>query len=430
MTEKYCRSALEAVAAITDNEYVWTHSMGATPRILLDALAQHVLSLTNVTLLQLHTERADSLANPALINHLRHRCYFASDSTRPLINDGYADYVPIFLSEVPKLFRSGEQPINTALIQVSPPDKHGMCSLGVSVEATKAAVEVADKIIAHINPKMPRTHGDSFIHISRFTACYEQEDELPIHPMAARDEVTNMIGQNVAELIADRDCLQMGIGAIPDAVLSFLGDRRDLGIHTEMFSDGVLELVKAGAISNKYKKVRPGQIVTGFALGSKELYDYVDDNQEIAFLDIELVNDTSIIRKNDNVVAINSALQVDLTGQICADSLGASIYSGVGGQMDFIRGAGLSKGGRSIIALPSTAANGSLSRIVPALNQGSGVVTTRAHAHYVATEYGVVNLRGKSIKERAIALIGIAHPKFRTQLVAQLEELWGYSLIS
>ncbi|NRA84142.1 MAG: 4-hydroxybutyrate CoA-transferase, partial [Gammaproteobacteria bacterium] len=284
------------------------------------------------------------------------------------------------------------------------------------------------KVIAHINPNMRRTHGDSFVHISQFASYYEQSDDLPDHPMAARDEVTNLIGQNVAELIKDRDCLQMGIGAIPDAVLSFLGDRRDLGIHTEMFSDGVLDLVEAGAISNKYKKVRPGKIVTGFALGSKRLYDFVDDNPEVCFLDIEVVNDTSMIRKNDNVVSINSALQVDLTGQICADSLGATIYSGVGGQMDFIRGAGLSKGGRSIIALPSTAAGGRLSRIVPALAAASGVVTTRAHAHYIATEYGVVNLRGKSIKERAIALIEIAHPKFRAELKAQLEQLWGYSI--
>jgi len=246
--------------------------------------------------------------------------------------------------------------------------------------------------------------------------------------MAARDDVTNLIGQNVAELIKDRDCLQMGIGAIPDAVLSFLTGRRDLGIHTEMFSDGILDLVEAGAITNKYTKVRPGKIVTGFALGSRRLYDFVDDNPQVCFLDIEVVNDTSVIRKNDNVVSINSALQVDLTGQICADSLGASIYSGVGGQMDFIRGAGLSKGGRSVIALPSTAAGGRMSRIVPALTPASGVVTTRAHAHYVATEYGVVNLRGKSIKERAVALIAIAHPKFRQELTQQLEQLWGYSL--
>ena len=423
-----CHSALEAVASIQSNEYVWTHSMGATPRVLLDALAQHALSLTNVTLLQLHTERAESLTSPALLGHLKHRCYFVSHSTRPLVNRGEADYVPIFLSDVPKLFRSGEQVVNTALIQVSPPDRHGMCSLGVSVEATKAAIEVTDKVIAHINPQMPRTHGDSFININRFDSYFELSDALPDHPMAARDEVTNQIGKNVAQLIKDRDCLQMGIGVIPDAVLSFLTDRRDLGIHTEMFSDGVLNLVEAGAITNKYTKVRPGKIVTGFALGSRRLYDFVDDNPQVCFLDIAIVNDTSVIRKNDNVVSINSALQVDLTGQICADSLGSNIYSGVGGQMDFIRGAALSNGGRSVIALPSTAAGGRLSRIVLALTPASGVVTTRAHAHYVATEYGVVNLRGKSIKERAVALIAIAHPKFRCELTEQLEQLWGYRL--
>ena len=424
MPVRVCDTALEAVSVIDDNEFIWTHSMAATPRILFEALATHAKSKKNLTLMQLHTERSDVLASPELYDHLRHRCYFSSTSTRPLLAKGKADYVPVFLSEVPKLFRSGEQPIDTAIIQVSPPDKHGMCTMGVSVEATNSACQVAKKIIAHINPKMPRTHGDAFIAYDRFHSVYWQEDELPQHPKANIDDVTKAIGENVAQLINDGDCLQMGIGAIPDAVLSCLKDRKDLGIHTEMFSDGVLDLVESGVINNRLKKVHPGKLVTGFAVGTQRLYDFVDDNPQVAFLDIEYVNDTAIIRRNDNVAAINSALQVDLSGQNCADSIGTSIYSGVGGQMDFIRGASLSRGGKAVIALPSTAKRGQLSRIVPTLDAGAGVVTTRAHAHYIVTEYGVANLRGKSLRERAQALIAIAHPDFREQLTRDMQNIW------
>ncbi|RHW75358.1 acetyl-CoA hydrolase/transferase family protein [Colwellia sp. RSH04] len=424
MSVTVCKTALEAVSIIEDNEYIWTHSMAATPRVLFSALATHAKKRNNLTLMQLHTERGEVLADESLTPHLRHRCYFTSASTRPLIAQGKADYVPIFLSELPKLFRSKEQPIDTAIIQVSPPDQHGMCTMGVSVEATNSACQMAKKIIAHINPKMPRTHGDAFIAYDRFHSVYWQEDELPQHPKAHLDEVTKAIGENVAALIKDGDCLQMGIGAIPDAVLACLKDRKDLGIHTEMFSDGVLELIEAGAINNKLKKVHPGKIVTGFAAGTQKLYDFVDDNPQVAFLDIEYVNDTSIIRRNDNVAAINSALQVDITGQVCADSIGTSIYSGVGGQMDFIRAANLSKGGKAVIALPSTAKRGELSRIVATLDSGAGVVTTRAHVHYIVTEYGVANLRGKSLQERAQALIAIAHPDFRAELAEQAKKLW------
>ena len=428
MPVRVCDTALEAVSIIEDNEYIWTHSMAATPRILFAALAEHAKTKKNLTLMQLHTERSEVLSAPDLKGHLKHRCFFSSTSTRPLLAQGEADYVPVFLSEVPKLFRSKEQVIDTAIIQVSPPDKHGMCTMGVSVEATNSACQMAKKIIAHINPKMPRTHGDAFISYDRFHSVYWQEDELPQHPKSQPDEVTQAIGKNVAALIEDGDCLQMGIGAIPDAVLSCLTDRKDLGIHTEMFSDGVLELINAGVINNSRKKVHPGKIVTGFVVGSQKLYDFVDDNPQVAFLDIEYVNDTSIIRRNDNVAAINSALQVDLTGQICADSIGTTIYSGVGGQMDFIRGAGLSKGGKAVIALPSTAKRGQLSRIVPTLDVGAGVVTTRAHAHYIVTEYGVANLRGKSIRERARALIDIAHPDFREELAKQTFDVWGLTV--
>ncbi|QYJ70117.1 4-hydroxybutyrate CoA-transferase [Shewanella sp. FJAT-51649] len=423
-----CQSALEAVSLIQSGETLWTHSMGATPRVLLDALAKHALTLENLTLLQLHTEGAESLSHPDLRGHLRHRCFFGGVPIRPLLQSGDADYVPIFLSEVPKLFRSGEQKIDTAIIQVSPPDKHGMCSLGISVEATLAACQVAGKIIAHINPQMPRTHGDGFIHIDRFAAVYEQSASLPIHAFATGDAVSLAIGKNVAELVRDGDCLQMGIGAIPDAVLSCLTEHKDLGVHTELFSDGILQLVEKGVINNSKKRFYPGKLVTGFALGSQKLYDYVDDNPAVIFMDIEQVNDTAIIRKNPNVMAINSALQVDLSGQVCADSIGTKIYSGVGGQMDFIRGAGLSEGGRSVIALPSTASGGKVSRIAPVLSPGAGVVTTRAHVHYIVTEYGAANLRGRSLRERAQALINIAHPDFREQLCRDAFEVWGLSL--
>lgn len=423
-----CSTALEAVSLIESGETLWTHSMGATPKVLLDALAQHALTIQDLTLLQLHTECAESLSSPNLKGHLRHRCFFGGLPTRQLLQRGDADYVPIFLSEVPKLFRSGEQPIDTAIIQVSPPDKHGICSLGISVEATLAACQVAKKIIAHINPMMPRTHGDGFIHYQKFAAVYEQSMSLPQHPLAASDVTSLAIGQNVAKLVRDGDCLQMGIGAIPDAVLACLTEHQDLGVHTELFSDGVLNLVELGVINNSRKKVHPGKIVTGFALGSQRLYDYVDDNPSVIFMDIEQVNDTSIIRKNPNVMAINSALQVDISGQICADSLGTRIYSGVGGQMDFIRGAGLSEGGRSVIALPSTAAHGSVSRISTVLSPGAGVVTTRAHVHYIVTEYGIANLRGKSLRERARVLIDIAHPDFREQLCQETFDMWGLTV--
>lgn len=423
-----CDSALQAVSLIKSGETLWTHSMGATPVLLLNALAQHALTLDNLTLLQLHTEGAEALSHPDLIGRLRHRCYFGGLPTRQLLQRGEADYVPIFLSEVPKLFRSGEQKIDTALIQVSVPDKHGMCSLGISVEATLAACQVAGKIIAHINPQMPRTHGDGFLHISRFAAVVEQSVPLPIHPQAKLTDVSLAIGQQVAKLVRDGDCLQMGIGAIPDAVLSCLMEHKNLGVHTELFSDGVLQLVEKGVINNSQKRFCPGKIVTGFALGTQRLYDFVDDNPSVVFMDIEQVNDTSIIRKNPNVMAINSALQVDLSGQVCADSIGTKIYSGVGGQMDFIRGAGLSEGGRSVIALPSTAADGTISRIASVLSPGAGVVTTRAHVHYVVTEYGAANLRGLSVRERAQALIAIAHPDFREQLSKEALDVWGLSV--
>ncbi len=422
------RSAEEALSSIGDDEFVWCHSMAATPQVLLQGLAQTALTRRNVTLMQLHTENSEAVTQPALRGHLKNRCFFVGASMRPALATGMADYVPVFLSEIPKLFRRGEQRVDTALIQVSPPDRHGICSLGVSVEATKAAVDVAGKIIAQINPRMPRTHGDGFINYERLHTVYEHSAELPEHPMAEISPVAQQIGAHVASLIDDGDCLQMGIGAIPDAVLACLGSHKDLGIHTEMFSDGVLPLVDKGVITGRRKKKHPGKIVAGFVLGSRRLYDFVDDNPEVVLLDIEYVNDTHIIRQNPNVVAINSAIEVDLSGQICADSMGTRIYSGVGGQMDFIRGAGLSEGGKAIIALPATAAGGKVSRITSLLRPGAGVVTTRAHAHYVVTEYGIANMRGKSLSERAQALIAIAAPQFRESLAREAREQWGLCL--
>ncbi|MCH8492051.1 MAG: 4-hydroxybutyrate CoA-transferase [Idiomarina sp.] len=418
-------TAVEAVSVIDNDDVIWCQSMAATPYLLLDALAEVAMERRNLTLLQLHTEKSGALCNPELQGHLRQRAFFVGAATRNAVKQGLADYVPMFLSEIPKLFRSKEQHLDAVLVQVSPPDAHGYCSLGISVEATRAALQMAKKVIAWINPRMPRTHGDSFVHVSQFTRYFEHSAAMPLHAQPQQSQVTQQIGRNVAALIGDGDCLQMGIGAIPDATLACLGDRRDLGIHTEMFSDGVLPLVQAGVINNSRKRKHRGRIVTTFAMGSQALYDFVDDNPEVAFLDVEYTNDTSVIRQNKQVMAINSALQVDLSGQVCADSLGTAIYSGVGGQMDFVRGASLSEGGRSVIALPATAAGGSVSRISTMLSPGAGVVTTRAHVHYIVTEYGVANLRARSMNERASELIKVAAPQFQEQLAREARDTWG-----
>lgn len=424
MSPRQLSSPAAVVDLLKDGDWLWTQSMAATPRVLLNGLAERLGERRDLHLMQLHTERIDALTRPEQAAHLRHHCFFLGGQTRPLVQQGLADYVPMFLSELPLFFRRGEQRIDVALIQVSPPDRHGLCTLGISVEASKAACERAGQIIAHINPRMPRTHGDSFIRYDQLSAVFEASDELPVHAAAEPDAINTAIGQHVASLIADGACLQLGIGAIPDAVLSCLGNHRDLGVHSEMFSDGVLDLVARGVINNRRKQVHPGKLVATFVMGSRRLYDFVDDNPEVVLLEADYVNDTRNIRRNRNVVAINSALQVDLTGQICADSIGTKIYSGVGGQMDFMRGAALSDGGKAIIALPSTAAGGALSRIAPVLDAGAGVVTTRAHAHYIVTEYGIADLRGKSLRQRAEALIAIAHPQFREPLARAAREQW------
>ncbi|MCB0282704.1 MAG: acetyl-CoA hydrolase/transferase family protein [Calditrichae bacterium] len=428
MTPKKYSSALEAVSMIESGEYVWTHSMAATPVMLLEGLYQHALQKRDITVMQLHTEQPDTIPADKLQGHIRNRCFFVGKPTRRMVQSGQADYVPIFLSEVPILFRRGHQKVDTVLVQVSPPDKHGLCTLGVSVEATVAAIEKAKRVIAHINPLMPRTHGDSFVPYKLFESVIEKETPLHIHRQAEQNEISLKIGRLIAELVEDRSCLQMGIGAIPDAALAAMTGHKDLGIHTEMFSDGVLNLLEKGIITNRYKARHTHKTVTSFAMGSKKLYNFIDDNPEVVFLDVEYTNNTNIIRQNDRVVAINSAIQVDLSGQVCADSLGYKIYSGVGGQMDFIRGAALSEGGKAIIALPSTAKNDTISRIVPTLTPGSGVVTTRAHVHYVVTEFGVANLYGKSIRERTQELIKIAHPNFREELARQAREMWELNI--
>ena len=419
----YCQTAQEALGAVQSGEYIWCHSMAATPVRLLDGLADHARGHRDITLMQLHLEHAEKVTDAQLEGHLRHRCFFAGRETRNLINQGRADYVPLFLSEIPKLFRAGEQRVDTALVQVSPPDRHGNCSLGISVEATKAACDVAGRIIAHVNPLMPRTHGDSFINVRDIHAAFEAEEPLLNAGSGTISPVQNRIGANIASLVEDGACLQMGIGAIPDAALRCLGGHKNLGIHTEMFSDGVLPLLEAGVIDNSRKKVVKGRSVTGFVMGSEKLYNHVHDNPEVTFLDIEFVNNPVVIAKNKRVTSINSALQIDLSGQVCADSIGHRIYSGVGGQVDFVLGATYSEQGKSIIALPSTAQGGASSRLVTTLAAGAGVVTTRAQVDYVVTEYGVAELRGRTLSERARDLIAIAHPDFREDLAREARDM-------
>jgi acyl-CoA hydrolase len=344
------------------------------------------------------------------------------------VNCASGDYVPVFLSEIPQLFEKGILPLDVALIQVSPPDKHGYCTLGTSVDAALTAVNTAKKIIALVNPRMPRVLGDGIVHISRFDAHVWEEVELPEVVYSSKvNAVTDTIGRHVAELIEDRSTLQMGIGGIPDAVLQHLGSHKGLGVHTEMFSDGLIPLVNKGIITNEYKKVQRGKITTAFVLGSRRLYDFVDDNPLISCMNVSFVNDTSVIRKNPKVVAINSAIEVDFSGQVCADSIGIYQFSGIGGQMDFMRGSALSEGGKPIIAMPSVTSHG-VSRIVPFLKQGAGVVTTRGHIHYVVTEYGAVNLYGRNMEQRARLLISIAHPDHREVLERAYASRFGTML--
>jgi len=417
-------SALQAVSAIKSGDRVFIHSVAAAPRQLIEAMTARAPELLGVEVVHIHTEGPAPYAAPEFSQSFRVNALFVGANVRQAVAEGRADYLPVFLSEVPALFRKGVLPLDVALVQVSPPDRHGYCSLGVSVDVTKAAVQTARQVIAQVNPQMPRTHGDGLIHVRQFNALVEVDEPLPEHQSKPLTPIEMAIGRHCAELIEDGATLQMGIGAIPDAVLVALKYHQRLGVHSEMFSDGVIDLVERGVITGEEKHTHPGKIVAGFVMGTKRLYQFVDDNPLVVLLDIAYVNDTAVIRRNPKVAAINSALEVDLTGQVCADSIGVRQYSGVGGQMDFIRGALLSEGGKPIIALPSITSQGE-SRIVPLLKLGAGVVTTRAHVHYIVTEYGVADLYGKNLRQRAAALIEIAHPAHRAELEEQASQRFG-----
>lgn len=408
-------SAADAVGLVRSGHRVFVHAGAATPRVLLRALAARAGELRSVELVHLHTEGEHPCVQPGMTDSFHVNALFVGANVRDAVERGDADYVPAFLSEMPALFRQKVLPLDVAMVHVSPPDKHGYCSLGVSVDIARAAIDSANVVIAQVNPRMPRTHGDGLVHHSRFAAAVAVDEPIPEHVPGELGDVERAIGRHCASLIEDGATMQMGIGSIPDAVLASLLGHKDLGVHTEMFSDGVLELVKRGVITGRQKKIHPGKLVAGFAMGTRKLYDFLDDNPQVAMLDISYVNDPSVIRRNPKVVAVNSAVEIDLTGQVCADSIGTKMFSGVGGQMDFFRGASLSPGGKPVVALPSQTGKG-ISRIVPLLKPGAGVVTTRAHVHWVVTEFGAVDLRGKNLRQRAMALISIAHPDHREAL--------------
>lgn len=420
-TEGYrqrCMTAAEAVMLVTSGARVTLSGNAGVPRVLLDALCARSGELRDVEVMTLLTLGEAPWARPEHRGAFRTTALFIGENLRGAVNEGNADYMPIFLSEIARLFRE-RAPIDVALVQVSPPDEHGYSSLGVSVDVVKPAAHLARHVIAEVNPRCPRTHGDSFLHVSRFSAVVEVDHELPElapHPI---DEVSCQIGANVAGLVEDGDTLQLGIGAIPDAVLDALVDRRDLGIHTEMFSDGVMRLVEAGVITGDRKPIHRGKVVSSFLMGSRALYRWVHDNPVVEMHPSDYTNDPVVVAQHDHVVAVNSAIQVDLTGQVVSDSIGRRFYSGIGGQVDFIRGAARAAHGRPVIALPSTARCGTISRIACELDPGAGVVTSRGDVHFVATEFGVADLWGRSVRERARQLIAIAHPAHRDALSAQ-----------
>ncbi|PRX52226.1 Acyl-CoA hydrolase [Salegentibacter salegens] len=408
-------SAQNAVATVKSGDRIFIQGAAMTPVTLIDALCDRYNELTDVEIIQIHTEGKAKYTEEPYAGSFSINTCFVAGNVRHAVNSHKGTYIPIFLSEIHNLFRRDILPLDVAFIQVSPPDKHGYCSLGVSVDITLPAIQKAKKVIAQINPNVPRTHGDGIIHSSQIDAAIEVNQPIFSTSITAPTEIERQIGKHVAELIEDGATLQMGIGGIPNVVLNNLQNHKNLGIHTEMFSDGILPLVKSGVITGANKEIKTGKLVTCFAIGSPDLYDFIDDNPIVHFKEAAYTNDTAIIRQNPKVTAINSAIEIDLTGQVCADTIGKYQFSGVGGQMDFIRGAALSEGGKPIIAMPSITKKG-ISKIVPFLKEGAGVTTTRAHVHYIATEYGVVNLYGKNLKQRAKELISIAHPNHREQL--------------
>ena len=419
--KKKLRTANEALRCVQSGMRVYIQPGCAEPETLVEALIQRAPHVQDVEIVHMMTMGKAPYVAPEMAGHFRHNAVFIGGNVRDAVNEGRADYTPVYLSEIEELFESGAMPLDVALIEVSPPDSHGFCSFGVGVDTTLTAARLARYVVAQVNDEMPRTYGDSFIHVNKIDAIVESS-----RPLCAlkKPEVTEMqvaIARNVASLIEDGSVLQTGIGGIPDAVLPLLMDRKDLGVHSELVSDGVIPLIDAGVITGARKNFKPRKIILGFALGSKNLFDYVDNNPIFEFHPTAYTNDPALIARNDKMVAINSALQVDITGQVCSDSIGTYFYSGIGGQVDFLRGASRSKGGKAIIALSSTAKGGTISRITPMLAPGAGVVTSRGLIRYVVTEYGVAYLHGKSIRERAQALIEIAHPKFREELYEYCE---------
>ncbi len=407
----------EAVAGIRSRDQVYVQCAAATPEVLLEALVARAPELRDVVIAHLHTEGPGPHLAPEMAPHFRHRALFIGPNARRAVNEGRADFVPVFLSDVPELFSSGALPLDAVLVNATPPDAHGFCSLGTSVEAMHAAIDAATTVIVQFNRAMPRTLGASFIHVNQIDLAIEVDEPVYEVPSPPIGDLERRIGQFIADLVPDGATLQFGIGAIPAATAEFLSSKHDLGIHTEMFTDAVVELVEAGVITGDRKARNRGKLVASFMMGTGKLYDFVNDNPMVEMRAVDFTNDTHVIRSFQNMTAINSAIEVDLSGQVVADSIGYRMYSGIGGQMDFIRGAALAPGGRPIIALPSTAASdGSVSRITPALKEGAGVVTTRAHVRTVVTEWGVAELWGRSLRERAKALIAIAHPDHRDRL--------------
>jgi 4-hydroxybutyrate CoA-transferase len=415
-------SAEEAVKHIkSGNRVVLQHAAGE-PLTIVDAMVKNKDAYKDVEIVHLVALGKGEYTMPEMSDNFTHNALFVGASTRKSVNDARADFTPCFFSEVPKMFRENYLPVDVALIQVTPPDAHGFCSLGVSVDYTKGAAECAKVVIAQVNGRMPRTFGDSLIHISEIDYIVEASEQiLQINPPKIT-EIERAIGENCAKLVEDGSTLQLGIGAIPDAVLMFLKDKKDLGIHSEMISDGVLDLIEAGVITNKMKSIHKGKIVVTFLMGTQRLYDFIDNNPMIEMYPVDYVNNPMVVAKNYKMVCINSCIQVDLMGQVCAESIGLRQFSGVGGQVDFGRGASMGENGKSIIAMPSTAAHGKVSRIVSLLDEGAAVTTSRNDVHYIVTEYGIANLKGKSLKERARALISIAHPDFRSALTEEWEK--------